>query len=40
MERLAAQLASLRAAERGFFHAEIRGFPPELRMAAAEAARS
>lgn len=40
MERLATQLAALRAAERGFFHAEIRGFPHELRMAAAEAARS
>lgn len=40
MERLATQLGTLRAAERGFFHAEIRAFPPELRAAAAEAARA
>ncbi|WP_354677434.1 hypothetical protein [Cupriavidus plantarum] len=40
MERLATQLGTLRAAERGFFHAEIRGFPPELRAAAAEGARA
>lgn len=40
MERLAVQIASLRAGERGFFHAGIRGFPPELRAAATEAARS
>lgn len=38
MERLATQLGTLRAAERGFFHTEIRAFPPELRAAAAEAA--
>ncbi|WP_066742090.1 hypothetical protein [Cupriavidus sp. D384] len=38
MERLATQLGALRAAERGFFHSEIRAFPPELRAAAAEAA--
>ncbi|KAI3590859.1 hypothetical protein D9X30_4344 [Cupriavidus sp. U2] len=38
IERLATQLGALRAAERGFFHSEIRGFPPELRAAAAEAA--
>lgn len=40
MERLARQLGALRAAERGFFHSEIRAFPPELRAAAAEAARA
>lgn len=40
MERLATQLGALRAAERGFFHSEIRAFPPELRAAAAEAARA
>jgi len=40
MERLATQLGTLRAAERGFFHSEIRAFPPELRAAAAEAARA
>jgi hypothetical protein len=40
MERLAVQIGTLRASERGFFHAGIRGFPPELRAAAAEAARA
>ena len=40
VERLATQLGTLRAAERGFFHSEIRAFPPELRAAAAEAART
>lgn len=40
MERLAQQLPALRPAERGFFTAEIRGFPAELRAAAAEAART
>lgn len=40
MERLAVQLGTLRAAERGFFHTEIRAFPPELRAAAAEATRA
>lgn len=40
MERLATQLGALRAAERGFFHAEIRTFPPELRDVAKEAART
>lgn len=40
MERLAAQLTALRPSERGFFHAGIRAFPPELRAAAAEVARS
>ncbi|WP_354686450.1 hypothetical protein [Cupriavidus necator] len=39
VERLVAQLSSLRAAERAFFAAEIRTLPPELRDAAAEAAR-
>lgn len=39
VERLAAQLPSLRAAERKFFAEEIRGLPPELRDAAAEVAR-
>ncbi|MFS8973401.1 hypothetical protein PO002_02660 [Cupriavidus necator] len=39
VERLATQLPSLRAAERKFFALEIRGLPPELRDAAAEAAR-
>lgn len=40
MERLSAQLGTLRAGERGFFHTEMRAFPPELRAAAAEAART
>ncbi len=40
MERLAVQLGALRAGERGFFHASINMFPPELRAAAAEAARA
>lgn len=37
MERLVAQIAVLRPGERGFFHAEIRAFPPELRTAASHA---
>jgi len=36
MERLATQIASLRPAERGFFHAEIRAFPIELQAAAGD----
>ncbi|MCY1442087.1 hypothetical protein D9M71_584340 [compost metagenome] len=39
VERLAAQLPALRAAERAFFASEIRALPPELRDAAAEVAR-
>lgn len=40
VERLAVHVSGLRAAERGFFHAGLRAFPPELRAAAAEAART
>ncbi|MGO4413535.1 hypothetical protein AB4Z27_11315 [Cupriavidus sp. KB_39] len=39
MERLAQQIGTLRPAERGFFRAGLRAFPPELRAAAAEAMR-
>jgi hypothetical protein len=39
MERLAAQIAALRPAQRGFFHAEIRAFPTELQAAAGVAVR-
>ncbi|RDK10294.1 hypothetical protein [Cupriavidus lacunae] len=39
VERLAAELPALRPAERAFFTAELRVLPPELRDAAAEAAR-
>ncbi|RZT30787.1 hypothetical protein [Cupriavidus agavae] len=34
VERLSRQLGALRASERGFFHAGIKGLPPELRAAA------